>query len=718
MRRLPVILQSEMAECGLACLAMISSAHGRRIDLGSLRQRFPISMHGSSLGELLHIADELGLATRVLQVEPRQLRHFQGPALLHWDLNHFVVLKKATRRRVVIVDPDSGEVELSLDECGQHLTGIAVDFTPKPTFEAIDERRPVRLRDLVRFDSRYGRELAKLVGLALLSLGLMITQPYYFQLVIDRVVPALDLHFLYVLAGGFGVLVLLNWIAKVMRNEVSLRLSLHLNTAMSERLFGGLMRLPLTFFESRNTSDLITKFDAVTEIREILTEDASRLLVDGIIVVTTGVILFRYSPALFATCLFFTGLYLALRVATYRRFRLASEETFRRRIKEKNHFIETVHGIQSIKTQTAESRRLTAWRGYFRSAAEAEVDVARQQQGYEMARDGLLAVENVVAIVIAASLLIAEQLTSGMLFAYLAYKRFFTQGAMGFLTTAFKVVILRIQLDRLADLLHQPKEPAKPEPASFPTQVPILEVRGLTFRYDEEGPDILAGVSFTVLRGDRIAITGPSGCGKTTLIKVMLCLLHGYGGSIRLRGAEVADVSRHSLLNRVGVVMQGDRLFTGSVADNITFFDPHPDPERLASASRLACIHDTIEQLPMGYETRIGNLGSVLSAGQLQRLMLARALYRQPEILILDEGTANLDEATEREILAQIASVGITVIHAAHRPGVVADASLRVDLGGDEMSRSIQQTDVSQLGPAGAFVRKPSEPSALLTPRP
>ena len=679
-RRLPILLQSEVAECGLACLAMISSAHGHRIDLGSLRKRFPISMHGATLKRLLQIAEALGLGARVLQVEPEQLVHVQTPAMLHWDLRHFVVLKKATRKRIVLHDPDTGEVELSVAACGKHLTGIAVEFFPTESFEKIDERQPVRLRHLIRFDSRYLWQLTKLVGLAFLSLGLMIVQPYYFQTVIDRVVPDLDLHLLNLLAFGFGALVVLNWIAKILRNELSLRLSFALNTSMSERLFGRLMRLPLTYFESRNTSDLIVKFDAVNEIREILTDDAARLLVDGIVVIATGIVLIQYSPILFAVCLLFTSGYLLLRLATYRRLRLTNEEFFRRQVKEKNHFIETVHGMQSIKTQTAEASRLAAWREFFRSAGTSAVEMARQQLGFEFSRDGLLAVENVLSISIAARLLIAEQMTLGMLFAYLAYKGFFTQSAMSFLEISFKAKMLRIQLDRLADVLHQEEEPEKQQVAP-PSQAAPLVARNLSFRYDQEGPDILRDLDVEIERGARLAITGPSGCGKTTFIKVILGLLHGYQGSVQLRGLEVGEVSRQGLLEGVGVVMQGDRLFSGSVADNITFFDPQPDEERMFEAARLACIHEILIELPMGYETLIGNLGSVLSAGQLQRLMLARALYRRPEILVLDEGTANLDEVTERRILENIAEQNITVIHAAHRPGVVANASVQIYLG-------------------------------------
>lgn len=681
MRRLPVMLQSEMAECGLACLAMISSAHGRRIDLGTLRQRFPISMHGASLNRLLHIAGELGLGARVLQVEPEQLRHLEMPAMLHWDLGHFVVLKKAGRRRIVIHDPDSGEVEMSVDACGKHLTGIAVELFPMEHFERLDERRPVRIRHLAPFDSRYLAQLTKLVGLALLSLGLLILQPYYLQLMIDRVLPSLDLHLLNLLTLGFAGLVLLNWIAKVVRNEVSLRLGFALNTSMSERLFGRLLRLPLTYFESRNTSDLIVKFDAVKEIREILTEDASRLLVDGIVVIATSVVLIGYSPLLFAVCFVFTACYLVLRLSTYRRLRLTNEEYFRREVKEKNHFIETVHGMLSIKTQTAEAPRLVAWRNHFRSAAMSAVDLNRQRMGFEFSRDGLLAVEHVIAISIAVRLLIADQLTLGMLFAYLAYKGFFTSSSMSFLEISFKAGMLRVQLDRLADLLHQETEPAREHSAPDRESALVLRAEDLSFRYEDDGPDVLRGVSFELRRGERLAITGPSGCGKTTLIKVILGLLHGYRGSLLFRDLEVREVSRHSLLDGVGAVMQDDRLFAGSVADNIAFFEARPDRERIEEAARLACIHEILVRLPMGYETRIGNLGSVLSAGQLQRLMLARALYRKPEVLVLDEGTANLDAETERRILDQIATQHITVIHAAHRPGVVADASIQLDLG-------------------------------------
>jgi ATP-binding cassette, subfamily B, bacterial CvaB/MchF/RaxB len=666
LRRLPLIYQSTNAECALACIAMVCGYHGRAIDLDSLRRLSDAALRGTTLAELMRVARTQGLTSRVLRVEPAQLRALKTPCILHWNLSHFVVLRRVGRNAIWIHDPNHGSEKIPLVDVGRHLSGIAVELTPSEDFERADLRRPVRLADLRAGLQRSGPTFVVLVLLALLAQALVVAVPYYFQLVVDQAIPSLEEDFAQRLALLFGALILIDWALRHLRLLLTLYLSACVNLTFSQRLFAHLLRLPLAFFEQRNVADMASKFDSVDEIRAIVTEDAVRLLVDALMLLATLIILVGYDLRL-ALCTFgFVGLYLTVRVATYQRFRIETEQQLRMKVQERGHLLETVLGIQAVKVLSAEEKRLDAWRTRFVTALQGDIAISRRKLGYELLRDGLLALENVASLYIGALLVIRAELSLGMLFAFFTYKRLFTTSCMAFVETLFKVRVLRLHLDRLADILSS--TPEARGGVAPPLPFAALRLEGIGFRYGRDQPWLFRGLQMHIQPGEHLVIVGPSGCGKTTLLRLLIGLNPMQEGRLLLGAADLAAHPRAAWTALLGVVMQDDQLFAGSVADNISFFADEPDEARLAAAAEAACIAEDIAALPMGYETLIGELGSSFSAGQIQRIVLARALYRQPRLLIMDEGTANLDEATERRVLANLKALGLTVVQAAHRP--------------------------------------------------
>ena len=680
-RTLPVIYQSEHAECGLACLAMVAAYFGHPIDLGLLRERTGTSSRGMSLNQLLHACKSIGLHTRVVGVEPHQLRQLGLPAILHWDLSHYVVVRRVTATRVDIHDPNRGLVSIALDEIGNHLSGIAIELRPGQDFVVKDEFRRVGIRDLLPKDLKLGGRLVAVAAVALLAQLIALIIPYYFQVVIDRALLSYSFDALHWLTAFFICLVCVDWLVKYLRNTAALNLSMIASVKLSAALLERLLFLPLGYFESRTISGLVAKFDSLDEVRTILCDDAVRLFVDLLMCLGLAVVLFYYSPTLLCWTLLFVGIYILFRLARFQQFRLATEEQIVRRVEQRNHLLQTVHHADVVKANGVEDHRLQQWRDLMILDLRGDFRIKHARSSFELARDGLIALETIVTGYLCFLQVFTGKLSLGMVFAYFAYKRQFVSSAWSLVEIFFKVRTLGIHINHLADVVHTPGLPRGSEGNGQLRQLSRAEfanpivVDQLSFRFAGEQAEVLFGLSFTVARGSRFVITGPSGVGKTTLIKLLLGLLNPSAGTVRLGEVCCASIERASWLRHVGSVLQGGALFAATIRENIALGADDIDDDRVAWCAGIACIHNDIAQLPMRYETHLGDRGGILSAGQIQRLLIARALYRQPEILIMDEGTANLDQDTEAAILQNLRSLGITTIHAAHRAQVVQDAT-------------------------------------------
>lgn len=673
-RRLRVVLASEAAECGLACIAMVARYHGHDVDLNGLRQRFALSMAGISLRGLIGVADQLGFSTRPLRVELSALARVQVPAILHWDLNHFVVLASVGRKGAVIHDPATGVRTLSLAEVSKHFTGVVLELTPAESFRAVQASAPIRLKSLWSRLTGMGSALTQVIALSAALQIAAFAAPFQMQLVIDEAVFHADQDLLIVLALAFGALAVIQACVEALRGW-ALRVFGHL---LSFQIVGNLvrhlMRLRADFFEKRHVGDILSRIGAVQPIQDAITRGVVASIIDGVMALIAAGILLFYSVVLAAIVVLAFLLHLALVFALYPGMRLRMEEEILARAREQSHLIETVRAATVIKLMGREGERESAWRNLYAEVTNTGISVGKYQIATSFIQTLLSGLVNVVIIYIGASLILAGQgFSVGMLFAFVSFRNTFNERAVGLVNQLVQFRLLRLHLDRLADIVT-----AAPDTDS--TVVRQLDVKGaikvreLSFRYGVADQLVLQDVDIEVAPGELLAITGPSGGGKTTLLKLLLGLHRPTTGTVELDGHSAdADLWR-AWRAHVGVVSQDDRLLSGTIADNIAFFDPDLDMTRVHAAARAARVHDDIMRSPMQYLSLVGDMGSTLSGGQRQRVLLARALYAQPRVLFLDEGTANLDEATEEAIGDLIAGLPITRIIVAHRPALLRRA--------------------------------------------
>lgn len=684
-RRSQSILQSEAAECGLACLAMVANDHGHDIGMAEMRQRFSLSLKGATLADLIAMASALGLGARALRLEVEDIERLRVPAVLHWDLDHFVVLRKASGRKATIDDPALGRRTITLKELGDHFTGVALELTPAVDFKPVAARRRLKISDLWSRISGLTRSAIQTLVLSVIIQLTLLSLPFYLQLALDEAVASFDVNILAILALAFGFIYFVSAAGQALRSWVLLTLGQELTVQIQSNLIRHLLRLGVGFFEKRHVGDLTSRLESIQPIERLLTQGVIAILIDGAMSALTLVIMLIYSWRMTAAVVVSVLAYAAIAAIVFPLMRRAQDEQISARANEQTFLIETIRGIHALKNFNAEPQREGVWRNKATQTMTASVKLGLNNILIKLAETSLFGLQIVLIVYLGALQVIGGELTSGMLFAFMAYRQSFADSATRLVSQMLDLRLLGLHLERLADIAHAP--PESDSPGSEPTS-PVngaIALRGVTYRYGSAERAVLDNLSIDIADRSFVAITGPSGGGKTTLMKVMLGLLPPERGEALMDGLPLSSIGASRWRARFGVVMQDDLLFTGTIADNISFFDRRLDMGRVAACARQAMIHDEIVLMPMGYSSWIGDMGAALSGGQRQRVLIARALYRRPNILFLDEGTANLDERREEELAAMIESLDITRIVVAHRPELVRRAHRVYELNGGKL---------------------------------
>jgi ATP-binding cassette subfamily B protein RaxB len=673
-RRVPLILQTEAAECGLACLAMVASHHGLRTDLATLRKRFSLSLKGVTMIDLVRMSTQLQMNPRPLRAEMEHVAQLQLPCVLHWDLNHFVVLTEVSGDKVVIHDPARGVRRLRLSELSKHFTGVVLELAPAADFKPHEQRQGISVRQLLGNVSGLRRSLLQIFALALALEAFMLLSPFFMQWVVDTVVVSGDRDLLVTLGLGFGLLVLIQVATGAIRSWAVLYLSATLNLQWLSNVFAHLMRLPVAWFEKRHTGDVMSRFGAIQQIQQTMTTSFIEVVLDGLLVVLTLAMMWVYSGTLTAIALGCVAAYALLRWAFFRPLREATEESIVHDAKRSTHFLESLRGVQSIKLFNRQEDRQAQFMNRVVDAMNANIATRKLDLMFGVMHKLVFGLERIAVIWVGALLVMDRSFSVGMLFAFFAYKEQFAQRVSGLIDKLIELKMLKLQGERLADIVLTAPEIEPDVPARHDDLPARLELRGVSFRYSDNEPDVLSDMNLVIEPGESVAIAGPSGCGKTTLLKIMLGIHAPMEGEIRVGGVPLQQLGLRSWRDMIGTVMQDDQLFAGSIADNISFFDTLADPAWITQCAQLAAVADEIETMPMGYHTLIGDMGASISGGQKQRILLARALYKRPRILFLDEATSALDVDRERMVNQAIRQLDLTRVIVAHRPETIASA--------------------------------------------
>jgi ATP-binding cassette subfamily B protein RaxB len=677
----PVILQAEAAECALACLAMICGYHGKQIDMYGMRQRFPnLCQQGLTLRQMLDVGQQLDFHCRPLKLDMSHLKKLRLPCVLHWDMQHFVVLIKVRKNHIIIHDPALGKRHVSIQETADHFTGVGVEFTPSQEFKQQINVTSIGFSHLWQQLIGLKRSLTLLFILTFLLQLFSVASPYYMQLVIDEVVVREDSQLLQVLALGFVGLLLVETMTSFVRKTVILQLSSHLSQRLSVNVFSHILTLPFAFFNRRHLGDIVSRFSSLNHIREFLTTGFVTVVMDGLLAIITLSVMFIYHPTLawiaLAVCVF----YIALRLVLLAPLRRLQQEKLQASAKESTHFMESIRSIQSVKLLGIENLRQTQWQNLLTRSINKDIRIAQWELGFFTGHYLLFGLENILIVYLAAGSVIENTMTIGMLYAFMSYKNRFSTSIDSLTSKIIEWKMLTVHFERLSDLVLEAGEKSPSittwmaSPQGQDTTGASIEVKDLQVCFQPKSP-VFSQVNMSIAAGELIVITGQSGCGKSTFIKCLMGLLPPDEGVLTINNHPLTTQARPPC--KIAAVMQDDKTLSGNIIDNISGFSAKVDLPWVMECSQIACLHHVITSLPMQYYTQLGDLGNAFSGGQLQRLFLARALYQRPDILIMDEGSSHLDVECEARINKNLSQLSMTRILIAHRPQTILLANRR-----------------------------------------
>ncbi|EPZ8125470.1 peptidase domain-containing ABC transporter [Yersinia enterocolitica] len=673
--RIPVIHQTESSECGLACLAMICGYFGKNIDLISLRQQFNFSTRGATLFGVKGIAGQLGMTTRVLSLDLHELNALKKPCILHWDFNHFVVLVSVRRQRFVIHDPARGRRIVELAEMSQFFTGIALEVWPRSEFRTETVRSQLSLGTLIGSVQGLKGALIKIFSLSLVIESINLVMPIATQLVMDHAIPAGERGLLTLICVGLIFFILLRAAVSMVRAWSSLVMGTLISVQWKAGLFSHLLRLPLAFFERRKLGDIQSRFGSLDALQNTFTTSMVGAIMDGIMVIGVSVMMVLYGGYLAWIVLGFTTVYVLIRLLTYGYYRQLSEESLIRGARAGSYFMETLYGIATVKMQGMTARRGTHWLNLEIDTINTGIKVTKMDLLFGGINTLITACDQVVILWLGTSLVINNQMTIGMFVAFSAFRGQFSDRVASLTNFLLQLRMMSLHNERIADIALNEIENEKQDiPYEPGIRSILLETRDLTYRYDSQSPSVFSNVNIIVMPGESVVIVGPSGSGKTTFMKVLCGLCEPESGKVMINGTDIQQLGINNYYKMIACVMQNDKLFSGSIKENICGFVEDIDELWMTECAKASYIHDDIMKMPMNYETLIGELGEGLSGGQKQRIFIARAIYRKPDILFMDEATSHLDKESEGFVNQAIKQMNFTRIIIAHRESTINSA--------------------------------------------
>jgi ATP-binding cassette subfamily B protein RaxB len=666
--RVPVILQGEISECALASLAMIAGAWGLKADLAAFRARVAATPRGVNLRTLMDLGASIGLAARPVRIGLQRVGELKLPAILHWNMDHFVVLERVKGNVATIVDPARGRVHLPLDAMSPHFTGIAVEFTPTDSFRHGVMRLSRSFRRAWVNDRALRASAFTMLWLTMLLQVTIVAMPFAYRSVIDRAGGShADARVVWICCG-IALLMIVQAGSAWTRGIVITRLGSLFVHRVSTHIVARLFSLPVAFFQRQMLGDVLSRVRSVDTIRRFVTDQAAPLMVDLVVGCVTASLMVAFSPHLALIVMIGLAIEIGVRAMGMSRQRELSQDLLEAEGKELSRLLETMRAIQAIKLAGREAQRFAVWENELVRVLNANTKLNRQRTTVGTIASATAALEWAGVLAVGVLGIGYAPVTTGVLFGFLAYRGVLRERLSTVMDSIWSLQLTGVHLRRLDDLMLTE---AEPQSGGFsPVQGPgRVQLENVSFRYAPTEPLVLDNVSLDIPAGACVAIVGPSGSGKSTLIKLLLGIESPQQGRVLMDGVSIGEVHRQVWRSRFGTVMQDDTLLAGSISENIAFFDPRVDMDDVRAAAAAAAIHDEISAMPMEYGTLVGDMGVQVSGGQRQRILIARALYRQPGIILFDEGTANLDAESERkiaEVLARLAPTRIVVAHRSH----------------------------------------------------
>jgi len=694
MKHFPIIHQHDTMQCGIACLQMVCKYFGREYTSDSLSNLCFATTEGVSMLGINETANNLGLRTICVKTTTSIFDKSPLPSILHWDQNHFVVLYKIKKgKKFYVADPGKGLVTYSLDEFKQHWTstksngedkGIAMFLETTPTFftykmegeENIKEKRSFRF--LFGYVRKYRKYFGQIIlGLVIGSL-LQLVLPFLTQSIVDVGIKSQDIGFVWLILLGQLMLTFSRTAIDFIRRWLLLHISLRINISLVSDFFIKLLKLPMSFFDTKLMGDLMQRMNDHSRVNNFLTQQTLNITFAILTFVVFSVVLFFYNKLVFAIFLLGSILYGAWMTLFLKRRKVLDYELFEQQAINNNKTYEFITSMQEIKLQDCEQRRRWEWEDTQADLFGVQMKSLKLQQTQEAGSIFINEVKNIIITVVAATAVIHGQMTLGMMLAVQYIIGQLNSPVEQLMNFFYSLQDVKISLERINEIHQMDDENGKEGlKTSIENKDEGIDIKNIMFKYDPHAlHKTIDDVSIHVPQGKVTAIVGASGSGKTTLIRLMLGYYPVLEGKINIGNTDINKLNKKWWRRQCGVVMQDGVIFSESIARNIAVDDGDIDKERLLKAAEIACIKDYVMALPLKFNTKIGRDGVGLSQGQKQRILIARAVYKNPDYIFLDEATNSLDANNEKSIVENLDKFykGKTVVIVAHRLSTVKNA--------------------------------------------
>lgn len=664
---------------------MVLSYYGRNTRVSECRNLMGIGRDGVSARQIVETARTFGLTPTAMGIqELSAFAEIPLPAILHWEGKHFVVLERWSAQFAYIIDPGMGRMKLSHAEFGKLFSGVAISFAPSDTFKAKAPEHHWGLwrKSIQQTMSARGFWLRVLV-LSMLLQGLGMLMPWFNQVLIDEVLPTKDMGWLWTLAIGAGGLVLSLALLGYVRARILVHLYTKIDREMMSGFFAHLLSLPFQFFQQRNSGDLLMRLGSNGTIRDTLTSELFTTVLDALLAISYFFVLLYTAPWMLWLVGAFVLVETVMLVISDAKMRYLMQRSIVTESEMRSYLIESLSGIATIKTSGIEDRVMARWQTLFERQMLAYVRSSHARIGVSSVLDLMHTAAPPLLLMVGTAQVMQGELTLGTMTAL----NTIAMSLLGPLSSIIAKVrdfrMLTVHVERLADVMLEPPEQANSAAKKTFRLRGAIMVRDVSYRYSPHAPWALRNISIYIRPGQKIGIVGGTGSGKSTLAKLLLGLHTPTEGNLYFDAFLLQNTNHQMLRAQCGVVLQDPFLFSGSIRDNITVSNDKIPLKRVMWAAQMAGIHDEIMQLPMQYETRVAEGGSGFSGGQIQRLVLARALVNRPAVLLLDEATSHLDSMTEAVVEENLNRLSCTRIVIAHRLSTIknADQILVMDTG-------------------------------------
>lgn len=687
-----IIFQEGQSDCGLACMAMIANHLGIGIDIRQLKNSFHPGNNPLSAADIFTVSHDLGIVCRALRVEMEEISSLKLPCILHWSMNHFVVLEKVTSKKLHIIDPSRGRQTISITNASIKFTGIALEFQPKHKFTKVSESAKIGMLDFFKSTIRFRSALASIliVSVSLEVIALII--PLISQWIIDGAIASHDKDFLLLAILGGLFIAAVQFLLSIYSDMQKLRISQAIGLQWSLQLFSHLLKLPWPYFQSRHAGQISSRFASLKPIKEFIISLITATTVDIIGICICIILMLLYSPTLTLIVIAGCICYSLVKVVSYPILRDASSERIVLSAKEHSQFLESVSSVLTIKLTRQIATRVSLWANQVIDLQNRDSRTQKIEITLAGANTLIFALESMSVLYVGALAVMDNSLTMGMLIAFIAFKIYFTTRVSRIIDMLIQYKMQRIHFARIEDIALTHPEKCSGGTVALGDEPLDIEFKNVSFRYAESQPWILKNISIKISAGESVIVTGKSGSGKSTFAHLIVGLVRPTRGTILIGGIPSTEISESELRKKIGTILQEDQVLTGTIAENISSFTPDMQISRIHQVAKQANIHHIICKLSSGYQTLISQENLLLSAGQIQRLKLARLLYGDPNVLILDEATSNLDLHSEAHVIQNLRQQGSTMVAVAHRRETLALGSRLIKLEEGAITKDIAIT--------------------------